>query len=144
MFIIIIPILDLEFVKILIIIQEVLFMLLMIKICKVSSVGYTADNLKTSFTNHKIHIMFNKRFCEFSKHFADNINFHHLDKSSQNKYDNCLKQQIEVINVEQVDLTGVGSSIESIRLNLKEREWFWQNNLKTTRQFGRLNVREEH
>ena len=114
------------------------------KICKVSSVGYTADNMKTRFTNHKSHIKYNKRFCEVSKHFADNVNFHKLDKSSLSKYDNCLKQQIEVIIIEQVDLTGVDGSVESIRKRLKDREWFWQNNLKTLRQYGGLNVREEH
>ena len=26
---------------------------------------------------------------------------------------------------------------------LKEREWYWQNNLKTLRQYGGLNIREE-
>ena len=30
-------------------------------ICKISSVGYTADNMKTRFANHKSHIKFNKR-----------------------------------------------------------------------------------
>ena len=54
------------------------------KICKVSSVGYTADNMKIRFTNHKSHIKFDKRFWKVSNHFADNIHFHQLEKSSQN------------------------------------------------------------
>ena len=54
------------------------------KICEVSSGRYTADNMKIRFTNHKSHIKFDKRFWKVSKHFADNIHFHQLDKSSQN------------------------------------------------------------
>ena len=59
------------------------------------------------------------------------------------KYDTSLSKQIEVIIIEEVDLTEVGTDIESIRKKLKEREWYWQNNLKTLRQYGGLNVREE-
>ena len=113
-------------------------------ICKVSSVGYTADNMKTRFTNHKSHIKYNKRNCEVSKHFADNLNLHKLDKSSHSNYDNSLKQQIEVIIIEQVDVSGITNDVEAIRRKLKEREWYWQNNLKTLRQYGGLNIREEH
>ena len=112
-------------------------------ICKISSVGYTADTMKTRFTNHKSHIKFNKRLCEVSKHMADNLILHELDKTSQSNYDKSLCKQIEVLIIEEVDLTGVGNDIESIRKKLKEREWFWQNNLKTLRQYGGLNVREE-
>ena len=39
-------------------------------LCKISSVGYTADNMKTGFTNHKSHIKYNKRLCEVSKHMT--------------------------------------------------------------------------
>ena len=42
-------------------------------VCKISSVGYTADNMKTRITNHKSHIKYNKRLCEVSKHFSDNL-----------------------------------------------------------------------
>ena len=40
--------------------------------CKISSVGYTAANMKTRFNNHKSHIKYNKLLCEVSKHFSDN------------------------------------------------------------------------
>ena len=63
--------------------------------------------------------------------------------SSQMKYDTSLSKQIEVIIIEEVDLTDVGTDIDSIRKKLKEREWNWQNNLNTLRQYGGLNVREE-
>ena len=52
-------------------------------VCKISSVGYTADNMKTRFTNHKSHIKYNKRLYEVSKHFSDNLILHTLHKSSQ-------------------------------------------------------------
>ena len=66
------------------------------KICNVSSVGYTTDSMNVRFTNHKSHIKYNKRFCEVSKHFAHNISFHHLNKSSQKDYDNCLKNRLKL------------------------------------------------
>ena len=78
-------------------------------VCNISSVGYTADNIKTRFTNHKSHIMYNKRLCEVSKHFSDNLILHTFDKSSHVKYDNSRKEQIE-----KVDVTEVGTDIESI------------------------------
>ena len=82
--------------------------------------------MKTRFTNHKRHIKYNKRLCELSKHFSDNLILHTLDKSSQLKYDNSRKEQIEVIIIEKVDVSEVGTDIKSIIKKLKE--WFWQNN----------------
>ena len=114
------------------------------KVCKLSSVGYTMDKMKVRFPNHKSHIKYNKRLCEVSKHFTDNLVLHDLDKSSHSDYDKSLSSQIEVIIIEEVNLSGVESNTESIRKKLKEREWYWQNNLKTFRQYGGLNVREEH
>ena len=54
-----------------------------------------------------------------------------------------IKQIIIFLILEKVDVSEVGTDIESIRKKLKEREWYWQNNLKTLRQYGGLNVREE-
>ena len=99
--------------------------------------------MKTRFANHKSHIKFNKRLCEVSKHIADNLILHEQDKSSQMKYDTSLSKQIEAIIIEEEDLTDVGTDIDSIRKKLKEREWYWQNNLKSLRQHGGLNVRKE-
>ena len=39
-------------------------------------------------------------------------------------YDNSRKEQIEVIMIEKVDVSEVGTDIESIRKKLKEREWY--------------------
>ena len=112
-------------------------------ICKVSSVGCTADAMKVRFRNHKSHIKNNKRMCEVSKHFSDNQQMHCLDKSSTVNYDNSLKKQTEVIIIEHVDVSGVAPDSKSRLKKCKEREWYWQNNLKTLRQYGGLNIREE-
>ena len=53
--------------------------------------------MKIRFPNHKSHIKRNRRTCEISKHFADNLLIHELDKSTNLNYDNSLKSQIEVI-----------------------------------------------
>ena len=74
--------------------------------------------MKNRFTNHKSHIKYNKRLCEVSKHFSDNLVLHTLDQSSHLKYDNSLKEQIEVVII---DVSEAGTDIESIRKKLKER-----------------------
>ena len=51
---------------------------------------------------------------------------------------------MEVIIIKQVDLNEVANNTESICQKLKERSWYWQNNLKTRRQYGGLVIREEH
>ena len=94
------------------------------------------------FSNHKSHIKSSKRTCEVSKHFSEN-SLHILDRSSTKNYDLSLKDQLEVIIIEQVDVTGIGQDTQSRLRKCKERECFWQNNLKTLQQYGGMNVREE-
>ena len=52
-----------------------------------------------------------------SKHIADNLILHELDKSSHMKYDTSLSKQIEVIIIEEVDLTEVGTDILTLRVS---------------------------
>ena len=113
------------------------------KTCKLSSVGCTADCMKVRFRNHKSHIKSNKRLCEVSKHFSDNNHVHSLDKSTTSAYDKSLKKHIEIIIIEHVDVSDVGADTKSRLKKCKEREWYWQNNLKTLQQYGGMNVREE-
>ena len=47
-----------------------------VNVCKISSVGYTADNIKPGLLIIKL------KLSEVSKHFADNLVLHSLDKSS--------------------------------------------------------------
>ena len=91
-------------------------------ICKISSVGCTADSMKVRFRNHKSHIKCGYRNCEVAAHFADNRVMHHLDTSSCKSYTTSLKGHIEVILIEQVDVSGVAQDSKSRLKECKKRE----------------------
>ena len=113
-------------------------------LCKTSSIGCTADSMKVRFRNHKSHIKYARRTCEVSIHFSENQGVHTLDKSSNTAYDNSLKSQLEIIIIEKVDISNLVQKDTKSRLKeCKRREWYWQNQLKTLRQYGGMNVREE-
>ena len=112
-------------------------------VCKVSSVGCTSDSIKVRFRNHKSHIKHERRTCEVSSHFTDNRTIHILDRSSTKTYTDSLSKQLEVIIVEQVDVSKVAGDPKSRLDECKRREWYWQNQLKTLKQYGGMNVREE-
>ena len=78
-----------------------------------------------------------------SAHFADNKSIHDMDKSSFQSYTASLKDHIEVIIIEQVDVSKVPKDSKSQLKECKRREWYWQNQLKTLRQYGGMNIREE-
>ena len=111
--------------------------------CKISSIGCTADSMKVRFRNHKSHIKYGYRNCEVSVHFVDNRVMHALDISSCKSYTASLKDHIEVIMIEQVDVSKVAQDSKSRLKECKRREWYWQNQLKTLRQYGGMNIREE-
>ena len=75
--------------------------------------------MKTRFTNYKSHTKFkyNKRLCELSKHFADNLILHALGKYPQLKYDNSLQEQIRAIITEKVDVSKVGPDMITVSKN---------------------------
>ena len=81
--------------------------------------------------------------CEVSTHFSENRGVHAFDLSTNKAYDDSLKSQLEVIIIEQVDVSSVASDNKSRLKECKRREWHWQNQLKTLRQYGGMNVREE-
>ena len=58
-------------------------------------------------------------------------------------YTDSLSKQLEVIIVEQVDVSKVAGDPKSRLDECKRREWYWQNQLKTLKQYGGMNVREE-
>ena len=113
-------------------------------VCELSSVGCTSDSTKVRFRNHKSHIKNKRRTCEVSCHFIDNESTHVLDKSSVKTFNDTLKSQLEVVIIEQVDVTNIINSDNKSKLKeCKGREWYWMNQLKTLRQYGGLNIREE-
>ena len=112
-------------------------------VCKLSSVGCTSDSMKVRFRNHKSHIKNKRRTCEVSCHFIDNESTHVLDKSSIKSFNDSLKSQLEVVIIEQVDVSNVNDDSKSRLKECKGREWYWMNQLKTLRQYGGMNIREE-
>ena len=95
------------------------------------------------FRNHKSHIKYARRTCEVSIHFSENQGIHTLDKSTNKAYDDSLKKQLEIIIIEKVDVSNVLQDTKSKLKECKKREWYWQNQLKTLKQYGGMNVREE-
>ena len=80
--------------------------------------------------------------CEFAKHFIENETIHYVNRETKNYkvVDSCLKDQIEIILLEAVDVTEV--NIENKLQKCEERERVWQDRLKTLRVYGGMNVRE--
>ena len=111
------------------------------KICRLSNVGCTTDSLKTRFSNHKSHIKYNKRTCELSKHFSDCGVLHNLDKSSNKAYDISLRDQIEIIAIEKVDVPDDMEVYERLK-KCEVRENYWKDKLRTWSSFGGLNTRK--
>ena len=59
-------------------------------------------------------------------------------KEFQNKYDEHLSSQIEVIIIEEVDLSSFETTKEK-RVAIESREGFWQTQLRTLTRYGGLN-----
>ena len=95
------------------------------------------------FRNHKSHIKFSRPTCEVSTHFKDNKAVHPLDTTTPSKYDKCLSSQLEVVLIEKVAVSDPSADTQERLRECKKREWYWQNQLKTLRQYGGMNVREE-
>ncbi len=109
------------------------------KICKDRFyVGYTCDDMKTRWSNHKSHIKKDKKTCEIASHFIQNAHsIHKLDKTNQACFTASLSLQLEVKIIECVDpIAG-----KTIREACELRETFWQGALKSTKLFGGMNKR---
>ena len=114
------------------------------KTTKVSSVGCTSNCTRERFRNHKSHIKKMIPSCEVSTHIKDNWTLHALDTSTFEKYDKSLSTHLEVILIEKVEISADIQHCAKERLKVcKRREWYWQNQLKTLRKYGGLNIREE-
>ena len=110
--------------------------------CELSYVGCTSDSLKVRFRNHKSHIKTRRRTCELSCHFIDNECMHNLDRTTTKLYTSTLSEHISVTILEQVDVDIELNAQDRLSI-CKQRENFWQNQLKTLKHFGGMNVREE-
>ena len=112
--------------------------------CKRSSVGCTTDTTKVRFRNHKSHIKNGRKTCIVAKHFAENQEWHKLDVSTNAKYDDCLKTQLEIIIIEKVKIPeNVTDTYKKLKVYCEPRERHWREQLRTLEEYGGLNVREE-
>ena len=69
---------------------------------------------------------------------------HHIaDRSSNKTCTDSLSNHLEAIIAEQVDVSGVDDDPKSRVDEYKKKEWYWQNQLKTLKQHGGMNIREE-
>ena len=107
--------------------------------CKKTSIGSTEDMAKR-WSNHKSHIRKSVKSCEIASHFSDS-KVHDLDnKSAIGIFDDNLKKILRVTLIDKVDVTGVQCAKTRTRL-LKEKEEYWQHQLKTLEMYGGFNKR---
>lgn len=109
------------------------------KICEdVFYVGYTQDNMKTRWANHKSHIKACKKTCELASHFVKLANSRHkLDKSNQKAFTSQLSNHLEIRLIESVaPMVGI-----DMKEHIESREKFWQGTLKAAKLYGGLNKR---
>ena len=110
-------------------------------ICKKTSVGSSITGMSTRWTNHKSHIRKSVKSCEIANHFSSTIN-HVLDKKSKiSIFDDQLKTQIRVTIIDQIYFKDSDNDDFKLR-KLKEKEAFWQNQLKTLSCYGGFNKRD--
>ena len=103
-------------------------------LCYRSYTGSTINPAKDRWSKHKSHIKHNLSTCELARHFTHDGK-HNFDRSGTiNEIDVTLKEhlRITIIDIEEShDLS-----------KLKEREAYWQHQLRTFTHFGGLNKRD--
>ena len=105
-------------------------------VCKRTYTGSTETGMTERWRNHKSHIRKRVSSCEVSTHFKQDLNSHPFNRDSPlNVFDSELKKHITVTIIDQVT---VNPSVEK----LKEREAYWQSQLRTFATFGGFNKRD--
>ena len=105
-------------------------------VCKRSYVGSSEINTRTRWTNHKSHIRNNLATCEIAKHFKEDHTNHPFERKSKlNLFDDNLKNHLNVTIIDYL-------SSEYSTQKLKEREAYWQNQLRTYTNYGGFNKRD--
>ena len=105
-------------------------------ICERSYVGSTTTSMALRWRNHKSHIRKGVSSCEISTHFKEDLINHPFKRDSElSIFDNNLKQQIRLTIIDQLtDFRNV--------TKLKDREAYWQNQLRTFDIYGGFNKRD--
>ena len=122
--------------------EYVVYSVLDLKFHDIFYVGYTTDCMVVRWRNHKSHIKNNIKSCELASNFISlSSTTHKLDKTSQATFITELSEHIAIILLESVK-PSPGLYVEFF---LKERENFWQGDLKSTLLFGGIIKRtDEH
>ena len=104
-------------------------------VCKRSYVGSAETKCKDRWANHKSHIRSELETCELSKHFNIDRRHHNFNRKDNLKaFDKTLTEHLEITIIDQVE----NANTEL----LKEREAFWQSQLRTYIEYGGLNKRD--
>ena len=104
-------------------------------ICKRSYVGSSETRCKDRWANHKSHIRKELETCELTKHFKfDHVNHSFSRSAPLKEYDTCISDHLEITIIDQIEIADTKK--------LKERESYWQSQLKTFVEFGGLNRRD--
>ena len=105
-------------------------------ICKRSYVGSTTTSMAIRWRNHQSHIRNGVSSCEVAKHFKlDHKNHSFERKGDLNVFVENLKQDIRLTIIDKL------TDDYSVK-KLKDREAYWQNQLRTFDIYGGLNKRD--
>ena len=108
-------------------------------LCNRQNVGSTDDNMRCRFSNHKSHIKQNRPTCRVALHYNDR-KIHKLDYN--NDINSHLPAELQVTLIDKV-VPDPWDTKESITTKLKNKEAYWQSQLKSLESDGGLNVRNE-
>ena len=97
------------------------------------------NSMRIRWGSYKSHIKTGYDGCELAQHFKENPHKHLINPGPpQSIYDNCLKEQLEVVLIEHVDVSRFKTKAEK-RAALEIAEGKWQTQLRTMTRYGGLN-----
>ena len=112
--------------------------------CNLQNVGSSSD-FKKRFRNYKAHIKSGNSGCNLYRHWnspeVNHLSTHPVP-TDQRQYDSLLRQELQVVLLEEVRSIRPSDSSEEVSRKLEVREGIWQVRLKTEVPFG-LNAKGE-
>ena len=113
-------------------------------ICKRSYVGSTVTGMNERWRNHKSHIRQGVKSCELTSHFSneDALQYHKIDKKANiSHFDSTLKGHLRVTIIDQFNINESDNNLVKLS-KCKEREAYWQNQLRNLNVYGGFNKRD--
>ena len=106
--------------------------------CLRSYTGSCVTTMKLRFSNHKSHIRKSVSSCEVSTHFKNDLNNHCFARDTPiNIFDGNLKEHLRITIIDKL----TDSDNKTVE-RLKDREAYWQSQLRTFERYGGLNKRD--